>query len=490
MNRNLSLVLFAIVFLGLLFCSSFVKAHSGKAAYHVIIDTDGAADDLRALCYLLSNHKAEVLAITSVAGALPAHETACRVQMLLSEFHHQGIPVGIGRENHRLQPSWRAHSRQICWADSVSGGQKYQTAVSLLEQSILEEEEPVVVVALGALTNLADLLEHNAEAAHRINRIIWWGSVGRKPHDINYADDPKAADKIIKSGIKLEVIHQGRNAVFPITKDLLCQMAALPSPYAQKVVQTHRASPLKELIDAAHLKAWDDLVVLYLFAPYLFDQTAFRETVSLHGLSDVHENDLSSELLAILRGNPDSESRVFYGFPIAKDLYAADVIPIIDEALARHGEREWRSVVLTNELHGHLGIYATIGVKMGIRARAYFNIGVDDIQVKSFAGDRPPISCLNDGLQVGAGATLGHGLIQVQDNVRARPEAIFSFKGRSILLKLKSEWAERIRKDILRGIQLYGKCTEPYWNFVRGLALRYWVEFDRNEIFDEEYFEQ
>lgn len=33
----------------------FCRAHSGKARFHIVVDTDGAADDLRALCMLLGN---------------------------------------------------------------------------------------------------------------------------------------------------------------------------------------------------------------------------------------------------------------------------------------------------------------------------------------------------------------------------------------------------------------------------------------------------
>ena len=35
-----------------------------------------------------------------------------------------------------------------------------------------------------------------------------------------------------------------------------------------------------------------------------------------------------------------------------------------------------------------------------------------------------------------------------------------------------------------RGIELYGNLTEPYWQYVRALALQYWLDFDRHEIFD------
>ena len=175
---------------------------------------------------------------------------------------------------------------------------------------------------------------------------------------------------------------------------------------------------------------------------------------------------------------------MFYGFPVQHELYAADVVPMVDETIARYGPSEWRAGVLTNELHGHLGIYATIGVKMGIRAREYFNIGVDDIEVTTYAGHNPPISCMNDGLQVGTGASVGHGLITVAENDPPRPEARFSFKGKTIRLALKPEYARRIRRDVEKGIELYGNLTEPYWLYVRGLALQYWLEFDRHGIFD------
>ncbi|MDE5815713.1 MAG: formylmethanofuran dehydrogenase subunit E family protein, partial [Alistipes sp.] len=136
------------------------------------------------------------------------------------------------------------------------------------------------------------------------------------------------------------------------------------------------------------------------------------------------------------------------------------------------------------ELHGHLGIYATIGVKMGIRAREYFAIGVDDMEVTPFAGSRPPVSCMNDGLQVGTGGTVGHGLITVAAVDAPRPEAVFRFKDKSIRLKLKPEYAARIRDDVQRGVALYGPDSEPYWQYIRQLALRYWAEFDRHELFD------
>ena len=47
---------------------------------------------------------------------------------------------------------------------------------------------------------------------------------------------------------------------------------------------------------------------------------------------------------------------------------------------------------MTNEIHGHTGIYSIIGAKMGIRAMEYFNVGVNNLMITSFAGSEPPLS--------------------------------------------------------------------------------------------------
>lgn len=458
-------------------------AHSGKARFHAIIDTDGAADDLRALCMLLGNREVEVLAITASEGALPPVQTAGRVAALLRGFHHEGIPVGAGRSVDGDAPSWRAHSEQVNWGDTIA--RDYPSAAALLAETLENEEERAYFIALGALTNLSDLLNQKPDLRDRIEQVVWYNSQAEPLDGANYQADTLSALRVLKSGVPVTVVSA--NPAFPVavTTSLLDSIATVPTVYARKIVDTHRTAPLAQLIDAKHLEEWDDLVPVYLFAPELFVTRNIGGNVKSAMLPDqAAVTGAQAELLAILRGKPDTESRVFYGFPVQHDLYASEVVPMIDQAIEKHGPSEWRAGVLTNELHGHLGIYATIGVKMGIRAREYFNIGVDDILVTSYAGHKPPISCMNDGLQVSTGATVGHGLITIAEARPPKPEARFSFKGKTILLKLKPEYAERIRKDVKRGIELYGDLTEAYWQYVKELALQYWLDFDRYEIFD------
>ena len=460
------------------------EAHSGKARYHLLIDTDGAADDLRTICLLLGNREAEVLAITSSEGAQEPRRTAACLGALLRTFHHEGIPVGCGRPTEAPAPPWRELSGQVDWG--TPDATATPDAATLLAETIENEEEPVVVLALGALTNFAELFTARPALKGRIERIIWYNDSAQPLAGANCDADPEAARRVLASGIPT-VLISAADRPLPLQAAWIDSVATVPTPYARKIVLTHRTLPLARLIEAGHLQAWDDLAALYLFRPELFDTEALTPTVSVCTLHDPQV--FGGAILDLLRGRPDSESRVFYGFPTAAAGYAEDVEPIVGPALALYGPSEWRAAVLTNELHGHLGIYATIGVKMGIRAREYFNIGVDDIRTTSYAGEQPPVSCLNDGLQVGTGSTLGHGLIRIAECDAPRPEAVFRFKNRAIRLRLKPEYAERIRRDVRRGIELYGDCTEPYWQYIRELALRYWLEFDRHEIFELERVE-
>ena len=171
-----------------------------------------------------------------------------------------------------------------------------------------------------------------------------------------------------------------------------------------------------------------------------------------------------------------------FDFPI--DSYTDDVQSIAEATIRRFGAREWKLVLLTNEIHGHLGIYSTLGAKMGLCAEELLGDSEGSLSVLSYAGFRPPVSCLNDGLQISTGATLGHGLIRVSDE-KARPEAAFTKDGKTILLRLKKEYRERIEEDIREGVSRFGHSPE-YWDHVRSLALRYWSEWDRSAIFEQE----
>lgn len=177
------------------------------------------------------------------------------------------------------------------------------------------------------------------------------------------------------------------------------------------------------------------------------------------------------------------KSLVFNGFPDAPELFADDVQPFVKAIIEKYGKEEWPIGVLTNEMHGHMGIYAIIGAKMGLRARQHYNVGVDDISIISYAGSTPPLSCRNDGLQLSTGGTVGHGLFSVFSAPPHRPEVIFTFNGKTIRIRLKDRYWQQVKDDIEKGVELYPSGTAENWQYVRKLALQYWLEWDKREIF-------
>lgn len=161
----------------------------------------------------------------------------------------------------------------------------------------------------------------------------------------------------------------------------------------------------------------------------------------------------------------------------------ADVAAIGPSTIERFGTPEWEKAVLTNSVHGHLGIYSLIGVKMGLFAMDYFKADAHALRIRTFAGAVPPLSCLNDGLQISTGATLGRGLITVDTETRRLPQAEFTCGGKTILVRLKEEFAHKIEQDIQKARESFGD-SPAYWEEIRRTALRYWSTWDRHEIFE------
>lgn len=99
------------------------------------------------------------------------------------------------------------------------------------------------------------------------------------------------------------------------------------------------------------------------------------------------------------------------------------------------------------EFHGHLGPYVVIGYRMGVlaleqlEARKYFGITVE-----SFAGDMPPTSCMNDGLQIATGCTFGKG--NITNVASGEPKARVISNGNALIVRLKPE-VQRALPDVL-----------------------------------------
>ena len=170
-------------------------------------------------------------------------------------------------------------------------------------------------------------------------------------------------------------------------------------------------------------------------------------------------------------------------YPTDPSLFKEHVRPYVSKIIERHGLEEWKAVLLTNELHRHLGMWSIIGAKMGIRAREVLKAPFDQIDVISFCGYKRPFSCTNDGIQVSTGASLGRATIT--NTHMGQPEAIFIYKGKRLLLRVKPEVKKQIGGVIKELSDKYGFRSQQYFLELDKISVKYWYKWDRNQIFDE-----
>lgn len=477
MNRNKLLNIFII----LIFISSQqVFSHSGKAKHHIIIDTDGGTDDFRAICLALASQDFEVLAITTSDGVLNPEMTALNVKALLRELGHSGIPVGKGVVNLKKPPVFRKYAEKISWGCTANVSIINQSANEILFKTLSNENDHVTLVCLGGLTNMASLMQLHPEVKNKIDCIIWYNESLKKPEGFNFTCDRESANKVINSGIKVKMIS-GQDFTNWSWKSF--KSFGIPYLLYDKMIEAE----LLQFADNEHMKNSPLLPSDELCIFYLTDTMMFSGIISQNNsIKPNNDADFSALVYKLLTDKASPRNQVFDIFPSETKDYQADIQKIKDETISKFGMEEWRSIVLTSELHGHLGIYAVIGAKMGLLAREYFNIGKDEFKIASYTGTIPPFSCMNDGLQVSTGSTTGHGLLTISEQKTTQPSADFTFKNTSIRIALKPEYSTIIANDIKLAIAQFGLENDLYWIKVRELALKYWSEWNRTEIFNIE----
>ena len=463
------------------------SAHDGPS---VIVDTDMASDDVRALALLLNCPYLNVLAIVTSDGVCPPDVGATNACRLLGFLKQSDVAVGLGRKQTAPPPSFRTNATALDW-DKLGEPRIPRTglheAASLIRLMAKAAPDPIVYLCLGPLSNLADALEGDPGLAARIRSVLWYGTPPKvSPAGWNALRDEAAREKVIAAGLRVEVVYWPDETVAPVLDDaLLEEVAGLDSPAAELVVWLHSTGRGAELVRARHLRLWDDLVALRFLDPALGTLTPVAGQPNWSQWTPADPAAVRRSFCALLRAFPERATVIMAEFPVKPQDLLPDVRESAAQIISRHGLEEWKAAVLTSELHRHLGTYSIVGAKMGLRARERFNVALDELRVESHAGLKPPLSCLNDGLQTATGASLGRGTISVPTNVPPACEAIFRYGERRLRLSLKPEFARRIAEDMAALEKKHGGLTPSYFQEVRIVSLKHWLNFDRNTMFDE-----
>ena len=476
-NRFLTILILLLVSV-----SSF--AHSGKPKYNVIIDTDGAIDDLRSITMFLAQNDIRVLAITTSQGSLSAETIAPKVSQLLSYFHHEGIPVGMGTNLNSNLPTWAEFSKNVDWANGLntSYDKNFISAEKLIEQTIEQSNSKITLIALGSLNAYANWLQNHPDQISKIEKIVWYNN-SAIADDFNFAIDPQSFETIKSSSIKLDIVGNNSDQL-NINKEYVEALKTANSIYANYLVSIHETPSIFARVENEHFGYWDDLIPLYMSVPMLFESQQEGNIKKVLVNENIPASLINEGICKILESSSATNNRVFNQFPTDSLLYKKEFRSMLNETLKNYGAIEWKAICMTNEIHGHTGIYSIIGAKAGIRAMDYFNVGVNNLIIKTYSGHKPPLSCFNDGVQISTGATIGQGLIEISDTIIKTPTIVVKCNNQKVKFTLNQEISKQIQHDIQFGVKTYGLKSPLYWTYIEELAIKYWQEFDRNNLFE------
>lgn len=203
----------------------------------IILDTDPGIDDAVAIAAALFSPEIDLRLITTVAGNVSVEKTTRNALQLL-HFWQADVPVAQGAATPLTRPLRDAASIH---GESGMDGYDFpahdrQTlnvpAFQAMYERLMASPEPLTLVTIGPLTNIALLLTHYPACTAKINRLVMMGgSAGRgnfTPNaEFNIAIDPEAAARVFESGIEivmcgLDVTHQA-----VLTPDYLAALPAL-----------------------------------------------------------------------------------------------------------------------------------------------------------------------------------------------------------------------------------------------------------------------
>lgn len=245
----------------------------------VIYDTDMAHEDVFSALFLLSHPNVDVRAIT-VTGTGEAHcgpgvEYALG---LVSLSGHEDIAVACGREtplagNHVFPAEWRKSADEGYGVAMPKGGNPSDlSAADLIIDLVQNSEEPITIVAVGPLTNVAEAIQNDPSISGNIKAIYIMGgavevegNVGNSGVSIQneYAEwniyiDPAAANIVFNSGIPIVLVPLDATNDVPITRRFYNALGDhLNTPSAALVHDILTAN--LGFVDSGGFQFWDSL---------------------------------------------------------------------------------------------------------------------------------------------------------------------------------------------------------------------------------------
>lgn len=210
----------------------------------VVLDTDIGfdVDDVWALAYLLRCPELDVRLVLTGNGDTTF--SAAMVAQLLAAGGRPDIPIGIGIPLNATPPYHQA------WVDPTAldthAGPVHADGVGALIDVIEHSAEPVTVIAIGPMVNLAAALQRRPAITDESRLVAMAGSVRRgylgadtPNHEYNLASYPAAAQAVFESDWPLTITPLDTCGTVTLDGDRFAQLRASTDPLVQAVIENH-----------------------------------------------------------------------------------------------------------------------------------------------------------------------------------------------------------------------------------------------------------
>jgi pyrimidine-specific ribonucleoside hydrolase len=277
----------------------------------LILDCDPGHDDALAIVVALARPELELLAVTTVAGNAGLDATTRNALRVLTLAGRLDVPVAAGAAGPLMRPVHVASN--VHGASGLEGADlpepafatRPEGAIELIRSILEAAAEPVMIAAVGPLTNVALLIRTHPELVERIagfrimGGAITEGNVTASA-EFNIWQDPEAARIVFDAGrpitlMTLDVTHKALFAAADVARlDALgTKVGTVFADLLRYFARFHAerygwdGSPIHDAVSVAHL-ALPDLVRT---APYRVDVettselTRGRTVVDLYGLT-------------------------------------------------------------------------------------------------------------------------------------------------------------------------------------------------------------
>ncbi|MBL9131746.1 MAG: nucleoside hydrolase [Verrucomicrobiaceae bacterium] len=248
----------------------------------VLLDTDMGIDSVLGLLYLLKEPGVELKGITVTHGIADTKAAAENARRILELGARRGIPVAIGAS----KPLKGERAFPDFWKEQASrlGGLTLppavtplnaKTAADFMAEALEKSAEPVTIVAMGPLTNVALALNAKPDIAKKIKEIVAMGGAIDGPGNVdkpfvgirnaaaewNFYLDPHAAEIVLKSGVPLRLIPVEATKNLPVTKAFRDRVREAKRDTSSELV-LGLLNAVQEGIDGGWFFFWDTMAAV------------------------------------------------------------------------------------------------------------------------------------------------------------------------------------------------------------------------------------